>query len=96
MAYPLNSDRYSDLFAAAAKIFDDLFDTQLVYGAHTLGGYTQFDVALLAIKPETMEMQIRQKTAPIPVVGVGNVVSRHWALACYLADLGHNRKPFEI
>jgi len=49
--------------AAAADIFKNLLNAFLVNNTHAFAGHAQTDKTLLGFNPETVLMQIRQKTA---------------------------------
>src|SRR5690606_31439977 len=69
-------------------------DAKLVDDAHALRRHAQLHEALLALEPEPLRVQIRQKTSPGLVVGVGDVVARRWALPGHLTDSRHFRHSF--
>ena len=76
-------------FAARANVSQHLLDAVLVDDAHALVGDAQAYPALLGFQPETLALQVRQKTAAGLVVGVRNVVSGLRALPSDLTYLGH-------
>jgi hypothetical protein len=76
----------SDFFAAGAHFAQDRVYTLFVDDAHAFGSEAQPHPAILALDPESVGVQIGQKTAFGLVVRVGNVVSRDRALAGNLAD----------
>src|SRR5690606_3769553 len=82
-----------DLLATRPQVRDDLLDAKLVDDAHALRRHAQLHEALLALEPETLRVQIRQKTSPGLVVGVGDVVARRRALPGHLTDSRHFRIP---
>jgi hypothetical protein len=51
-----------NLFAASANISQHLLDTVLVDNAHALAGNSQAHEALLGLQPETVLVQVGQKT----------------------------------
>ena len=79
-----------DLFTAATHVSQDGFDTFLVDDAHALAADAQADPALLGFYPETMGVQVGQKTPPGLVVSVRHVVSAHRAFTGYLTYSRHD------
>jgi hypothetical protein len=77
-------------FAACAQISEHNVDTVFVDRAQTGCGNTQAHPMVFAFNPETTILQIREKTALRSIVGMGNVVPYHRALARYLADSRHD------
>jgi hypothetical protein len=90
LGHGLISER-SDRFATGADFRNDRFNAEFVDDAHAIGGYAELDEALLGIHPEAMRVQIRQKPAPTPVVGVRDGIADHRLFAGYLADSGHGK-----
>ena len=75
---------------ASTPANQNLINTLTINDAHTLGGYPQTDIALLALHPETMPMQIGHEAATRLVVRVRDVVTCDRPLAGHLTDLGHD------
>src|SRR5690606_35851416 len=84
----------SNLLATRPQVRDDLLDAKLVDDAHALRRHAQPHEAPLALEPEALRVQIRQKTSPGLVVGVGDVVARGRALPGHLTDSRHFRISF--
>jgi len=78
-----------DLFAASAELGDDGIDTILVDGTQCMIGHFQFDPTVFTGNPETAFVNVRQKSAAGGVIRMGDVVTRHHALAGYLANSTH-------
>src|SRR5262245_1072287 len=78
-----------DFLAARAYLREHGLDALAIYGAQPGLRYTEAHPALLGFHPEAAVLQVRQKTPPCLVVGVGNVVTEHRLLAGDLADAGH-------
>jgi hypothetical protein len=85
-----DSSKNLNLFAAAAQVRYDRVDAQLVDNAYAFGGKAQSHPALFTLYPETVGMEIGQKTAPCLVVGVGYIIPGSGALARHLAYSGHD------
>jgi hypothetical protein len=79
-----------DLFTAATHVCQDGFDTFLVDDAHALAADAQTDPALFGFDPETMGVQIGQKTPPGFVMSVRYIIPAHWAFTGNLTYSRHD------
>ena len=69
------------LFAAGAQVSKNGLDAILVNDAHTLAGNTQADEAFFGLHPETVLVEVRQKTTTGAVLCVRYIVTGDRALA---------------
>src|SRR5690606_23506684 len=80
-----------DVLALGAQVGQDLLDAELVDDAQPLTRNAQLHVALLALEPEALRVQIRQEAAARLVVRMGNVIAAHRPLPRHLTNLRHRR-----
>ncbi len=78
-----------ELFAASAQLGQHYINTTLVDDTHALGRNAQTHETLLGFNPETMVLQVRQKTTTGFVVRVGDVVPHSRTLTGHLTDSRH-------
>jgi hypothetical protein len=78
----------SDLHAIGTQFCDDYINAFLFDGTKPGVRNAQADITTLTLHPETLLMQVRQKAAPTPVVGVGNGVTGQ---GCLTGDLANSR-----
>src|SRR5579863_6065828 len=76
--------------ALSAKIGDHDLDAALLDRAQAARRDSQRHETLLALQPEPVGVQIRQKAAPLAIVRVGDRVARFGPLAGDLADSRHD------
>ena len=79
-----------DLFTAATHVSQDGFNTFLIDDAHAFAADAQTNPALLRFYPETMGVQVGQKTPPCLVVSVRHIVPAHRAFTGNLTYSRHN------
>jgi hypothetical protein len=78
-----------NLDALGAQIRNHHVHTALLDGAQAASRHPQAQEALFRFRPEAVSVQIRQKTAPLAIVRVGNRITRFWAFTRDLADSRH-------
>ena len=83
------------LFATTAYVCQHDINPDFVYHTHTLCGKAQANPAILAFHPEAVSVQVRQKAAPSPVIGMGYIIPAYGAFARDLTYSGHDFSPNE-
>eukprot|EP01031_Cornospumella_fuschlensis_P022909 gene22910-27890_t len=78
---------------ACAQVCEHGIDAVFIDQAQSGAGDAQTHPTVFCFNPETTVLQVRQEPALGFVVGVGNVVSRHWAFARYVANACHVDTP---
>src|SRR4029077_8305023 len=81
--------------APRAQVSEHGVDAILVDQAQGCAGYPQANPAVFALDPETAVLQVRHEPALGFVVGVGNVVPDHRALARDFTYACHEDTPIE-
>lgn len=81
------------LFAAGAHFGQNGVDTVLVDGADSVSGNAQANPAVFTFNPETTGLQVWQEATLGLIVGVRNIVARHWAFSGHLAYACHGHTP---
>jgi hypothetical protein len=79
----------SDLRAARPDVSQHPIDTAFVDDAQALRANPQLDPALLALHPETVGLEIRQKAPARFIVRMRHVISGYGPLSGDLANTGH-------
>jgi hypothetical protein len=78
---------------AFTQVCENSINAIFVDQAQSGAGNAQAHPTVFALYPETAILQVRQEPALGFVVGVGNIVSDHWAFARYVADACHVDTP---
>jgi hypothetical protein len=78
-----------NFYAVGANVNQYGIDATFVNNTHTFSGNAQSDEAFLCLNPETVSMQVGQKTTLGVVFCVRNIVTSDWAFAGHLTYLGH-------
>jgi hypothetical protein len=79
------------------QICEHRVDTIFVNQAQSGAGNTQAHPTIFTLYPKTAVLQIRHESAFGFVVGMGNIVSNHWAFArdfTFTCHFGHSIKRF--
>jgi len=79
-----------DLDPAGAHVRQHGLDAVLVDQTHALCRHLQANEPLLALHPESVEVQVRHEAPSRRVPGVGSIVPAHRALARHLTNLRHD------
>ena len=82
--------------AAFAQVCENGVDAIFIDQAQSSAGNAQAHPTVFCLNPETTVLQVRQEPALGFVVGVGNIVPRHWAFARYVANACHEDTPILI
>jgi hypothetical protein len=80
---PLNLD------AGGAQGYQDVVDTLFVNDSEALWRNPKFHIALFALDPDPLHVEVGQKSATRLVIRMRHVISGHRSFSGDLADAGH-------